>query len=115
MVFEIWIRILINEVLWILYIYSSFIGEDIDFERVIFVQNITSWVKWKLALIYDQFSYNAYTRWMILFESLIVMVVAEFLWIILTNPFFISEHIILERFPWPKPHNLDQMHTSTYL
>ena len=52
---------------------------------------------------------------MMLFESWIVMVIAEFLWIILTYSSFISEDIILERSPFPKPHNLGQMHTSTYL
>ena len=45
MVFNGWIRMVINEVLWIIFTYSCFISGDINLEKVIFVQNPTIWVK----------------------------------------------------------------------
>ena len=32
-----------DEILWILFNYSSFISGDINLERVIFVQNLPTW------------------------------------------------------------------------
>ena len=55
-VFESWIRMFINEFLWIIYAYLSFIGGDKNLDRVIFVQNLKTWVKYAPAIIYNQFS-----------------------------------------------------------
>ena len=57
----------INEVLFVLFTLSSFISGDINLLWVIFVQNLTTWVKCILATIYNQFSKTAYTKRMILF------------------------------------------------
>ena len=53
MVFEILIRMYINEVLWIIFTYSSFISGDINLGKVIFVQNLTTLGKCTIAIIYN--------------------------------------------------------------
>ena len=70
----------INEVLWILFTYSSFISGDIHLERVIFIHNLTTWVKCTLSIIYIQLSNNYYTHWMMFFEKWIVKIITEVLW-----------------------------------
>ena len=42
----VWLMLVINEVLWIIFNYSSFIIGDINLEGVIFVQNLTNWVEY---------------------------------------------------------------------
>ena len=56
MLFESWIRMVISEVMWVILTYSHFIGGYIILERVSFVQNLTTWVKFILAIIYNQLS-----------------------------------------------------------
>ena len=78
-VFESWIIIVIDEFLSIIFTYSSFISGDINLERVIFFQNLTTWVKCTLAIIYNQFSKTAYNQQNMVFESWIRMVIDEVL------------------------------------
>ena len=56
MVLKTWIRIITNQLLWRKYTFSSFIPGDIILYRFIFVQNLKTWVKCILAIIYDHFS-----------------------------------------------------------
>ena len=57
----------INEVLLIIFAYSSFISGDINLERVDLVQYLKIWVKFTLAMIYNQFFNTAYTQQMMVF------------------------------------------------
>ena len=65
-VFETWFWLFINEALWIMFTFSCFITEDFNLERVICVQNLTTWVKCTLAVIYNQLPKISYTQKMIL-------------------------------------------------
>ena len=68
-----------------------------------------------VALIYNKFSYTAYTQKIMIFESLMRIINNKLLWIIFACSSFISGDINLEIFPFPKPLNLGKMYTITYL
>ena len=93
MLFWIWIWMVINEALWILCIIPNFISEYFNLERGFLVQNLTTWVKFTLALIYNQFSWTSYTQKIMLFESWTRMVINKVLWIIFTYSFLLLEII----------------------
>ena len=61
-IFEIWIIMVINEFLCILFTYFYSISGDNNLGRVILVQNLTTWVKWPLSLMYNRLSLFAYTQ-----------------------------------------------------
>ena len=77
MVFEIWIIMVINEVLLNIFNYSSFNSGDINLKRVIFIQSLTTWFKFTLARIYNQFSKTAFTQKIIAFESWIKLILMK--------------------------------------
>ena len=76
MLFEFWIRMVINEVLLIIFTHSYFISVDTNFETVILIQNLTTWVKFTLALICNKFSYTAYKQKIMIFESWTSLVIS---------------------------------------
>ena len=82
MVSENWIWMVINEVLWNIFTFSSVTSRYINLLRVIIVQKLTNCVKFTLALIYNQLSKTSYTQWMLVFESWIIMVINEVLWVL---------------------------------
>ena len=68
-IFESVTRIVFNEGLYNLFMYLSLIVGEINSKAVLWVPNITTWVKWRLALIYDRICINAYPQHIILFKS----------------------------------------------
>ena len=80
MVIEIQTRTVIDENLWIIYRFASFISKVVNLESFVFFQNLPSWVKYKQAMIYNQFSKNAYTQWMMVFEGWTIIVINEDQW-----------------------------------
>ena len=113
--FKGWIIMFIIEFLWIIFTSIYFIVWVINLERVLLVQNLPTWFKCAILLIYKKLYYNNYTPWIIIFESWTSLVINEFLWIIFPCSYFTSGDIHLEIFPYPKPHNLGQIHTITYI
>ena len=69
----------IDEVLWKKIIFYSFISGDINFWMFIVVQNLKTWVKCTLSIIYDQFSKTNQTQIILVFESWIGMDITEVL------------------------------------
>ena len=115
MTFASWTIIFNNEVLLALFTYPYFISGSNNLERVIMVQNITSWVKFTLDLIYNQFPYTDFNHRMMIYESSTWMVINELLWVLFTHSSFFSGDINYGIFPFTKPHNLGQIPTSTSL
>ena len=97
-IFEVSIRIFINKSLVIIPDFSSFISGYIILGRNIFVQNLTTWVKFAPAIIYIQFSKTEYTQKMIVFDSWIIIVIHEVLLIIFTYSPFISVDVNFKGF-----------------
>ena len=60
MVLESSIRIVINDDLWFIFTFYSFISVNIRLGRVIFDQNLKAWVKCTHAMIYKLFTKSAY-------------------------------------------------------
>ena len=78
-ILESWIIIGFYEVMKIIFTYFSFISEGISLERVILVQNLTTWIKFTLAPIYNQLSFIDYTQQMMHFESWTRVVIDKYL------------------------------------
>ena len=105
MLFEYWMMMFINEALWIICTYSSIFSRDFYLERVVLVQKLTTWVKFTLALIYNQLYLTDYIGVIVLFQRWIKMVNNEVLWIIFTYSSLFCWCIYLKISMFPKLHN----------
>ena len=60
MVSDSWISMINNEFLcvdmWTIYNYSPFVSEDINLKDSVVLKNLTTWVKFASAIIYNQIS-----------------------------------------------------------
>ena len=77
--------------------------------------NLKTWVRFTLALIYNQLSFTANSQQVMLFGSWNKLVINEVLWILFTHSSLFSVDIHFEIFPFPKPHFLGLMHTRISL